>query len=83
MQFRPHATTCSNETPINLSAVIDITGLTKQYAGNFALKNVDIVVPTGVTGLLGPNGSGKSTFIKAMLGLVTVDTGSGTRPPCW
>lgn len=78
MKFRPHATTCSNETPINLSTVIDITGLTKQYAGNFALKNVDIVVPTGVTGLLGPNGSGKSTFIKAMLGLVTVDTGSGT-----
>lgn len=61
-----------------MSAVLDITGLTKRYAGNFALKNVDIVVPTGVTGLLGPNGSGKSTFIKAMLGLVTVDTGAGT-----
>ena len=61
-----------------MSTVIDITGLTKQYAGNFALKDVDIVVPIGVTGLLGPNGSGKSTFIKAVLGLVKVDTGSGT-----
>lgn len=29
-------------------------------------------------GLLGPNGSGKSTLIKALLGLVTIDTGSGT-----
>ena len=58
--------------------VIDISGLTKQYAGNFALKNVDLVVPVGVTGLLGPNGSGKSTFIKAVLGLVKVDTGTGT-----
>jgi len=58
--------------------VIDIFGLTKHYAGNFALKNVDLVVPVGVTGLLGPNGSGKSTFIKAVLGLVKVDTGSGT-----
>ena len=61
-----------------MSNVIDIAGLTKRYAGNFALKNVDIVVPNGVTGLLGPNGSGKSTFIKAVLGLVKVDTGSGT-----
>ena len=51
--------------------------MTKRYAGNFALKNVDIVVPVGVTGLLGPNGSGKSTFIKAVLGLVQVDSGSG------
>ena len=58
--------------------VIDISGLTKQYAGNFALKNVDLVVPVGVIGLLGPNGSGKSTFIKAVLGLVKVDTGTGT-----
>ena len=61
-----------------MSNVIDIAGLTKRYAGNFALKNVEIVVPVGVTGLLGPNGSGKSTFIKAVLGLVKVDTGSGT-----
>ena len=58
--------------------VIDISGLTKRYAGNFALKNVDLAVPVGVTGLLGPNGSGKSTFIKAVLGLVKVDTGTGT-----
>ena len=58
--------------------VIEITGVTKRYAGNFALKNVDLVVPAGVTGLLGPNGSGKSTFIKAVLGLVKVDSGSGT-----
>jgi ABC-2 type transport system ATP-binding protein len=61
-----------------VSNVIEITDLTKRYAGNFALKNVDLVVPMGVTGLLGPNGSGKSTFIKAMLGLVKVDTGSGS-----
>ena len=60
-----------------MPSVIDIASLTKRYAGNFALKNVDLVVPVGVTGLLGPNGSGKSTFIKAVLGLVRVDTGSG------
>ena len=63
---------------IEVPSVIDIAGLTKHYAGNFALKNVDLVVPVGVTGLLGPNGSGKSTFIKAVLGLVSVDSGTGT-----
>lgn len=42
------------------------------------MKNVDLAVPVGVTGLLGPNGSGKSTFIKAVLGLVHVDSGTGT-----
>ncbi len=52
--------------------------MTKRYDGNFALKNVDLAVPVGVTGLLGPNGSGKSTFIKAVLGLVQVDSGTGT-----
>jgi ABC-2 type transport system ATP-binding protein len=31
----------------------------------------------GVTGLLGPNGSGKSTLIKALLGLVRIQRGSG------
>ncbi|HUP80257.1 MAG TPA: ABC transporter ATP-binding protein [Pirellula sp.] len=67
-----------NKVPINVPPVIEITGLTKRYAGSFALKNVGLVVPTGVTGLLGPNGSGKSTFIKAVLGLVKVDSGSGT-----
>lgn len=39
---------------------------------------MDLCVPVGVTGLLGPNGSGKSTFIKAVLGLVKVDSGAGT-----
>lgn len=62
----------------NLNAVIQIQGLTKHYANQFALRDVSITVPPGVTGLLGPNGSGKSTFIKALLGLVKTDSGHGT-----
>ncbi len=58
--------------------MIDIRGLTKQYGRRSALQNVDFVVRPGITGLLGPNGSGKSTLIKAILGLVRVNSGSGT-----
>ncbi|MEQ1830070.1 MAG: ABC transporter ATP-binding protein [Pirellula sp.] len=41
------------------------------------MRDVSMTIPPGVTGLLGPNGSGKSTFIKAILGLVKTDSGSG------
>ena len=58
--------------------MIDIRGLTKQYGRRSALQNVDFLVRPGITGLLGPNGSGKSTLIKAILGLVRANAGSGT-----
>tara|TARA_R110002049_G_scaffold27321_2_gene94345 strand:+ start:613700 stop:614716 length:1017 start_codon:yes stop_codon:yes gene_type:complete len=60
-----------------LSVVLDITGVCKQYGDIHALKDVDLRVGTGVTGVLGPNGSGKSTLIKALLGLVHVQHGGG------
>ncbi|MCO8122228.1 ABC transporter ATP-binding protein [Stieleria sp. TO1_6] len=41
------------------------------------MRDVSLRIPTGVTGLLGPNGSGKSTLIKALLGLLRTQTGSG------
>ncbi|WP_345682950.1 ABC transporter ATP-binding protein [Novipirellula caenicola] len=42
-----------------------------------ALRDVSVTVAPGITGLLGPNGSGKSTLIKALLGLVKTQSGSG------
>lgn len=39
--------------------------------------DVGFHVEPGVTGLLGPNGSGKSTLIKAILGLVSAQCGTG------
>jgi ABC-2 type transport system ATP-binding protein len=50
----------------------------KQYGDVAALTDVDLCIEPGITGLLGPNGSGKSTLIKSLLGLVTVQHGSGT-----
>lgn len=61
-----------------LDSVIEIEGMSKWYGDVPALDDVSICVQPGVTGLLGPNGSGKSTLIKALLGLVSTQRGSGT-----
>ena len=45
--------------------------------GAFTLGPLDMAVPSGlVTGFVGPNGAGKTTAIKAMLGMVDVESGS-------
>ena len=59
------------------SDVINIQNVSKRYGDVHALIDVSIHVRAGVTGLLGPNGSGKSTLIKALLGLVKAQSGSG------
>jgi len=59
------------------NAIAQLQGVCKSYGGRAVLKDVSVRLPPGVTGLLGPNGSGKSTLIKALLGLVQVDAGSG------
>ena len=61
-----------------LSTVVEIRDVNKQYGNVRALQDVAIRVEPGVTGLLGPNGSGKSTLIKSLLGLVGVQTGTGS-----
>lgn len=56
--------------------VIEIHGLCKKQ-GDFALKDVDIVLPKGcVMGYIGQNGAGKTTTIKAMLNRIEIDSGS-------
>ena len=61
----------------SLEPVIELVGVTKRYKDVCALSDVSLRVEPGVTGLLGPNGSGKSTLIKAILGLVHAQQGSG------
>ena len=51
--------------------------VTKTYGAVTALNNLSVEVPTGAIGLLGPNGSGKTTLIRTVLGLITIDKGSG------
>lgn len=57
--------------------LICISGVTKHYGDDFALRDVSLSVPRGcVTGFVGANGAGKTTTIKAILGLVSIESGS-------
>ncbi|TXI94921.1 MAG: ABC transporter ATP-binding protein [Burkholderiaceae bacterium] len=58
---------------------IDVTGLSKSYAGRAVVDQVDLQVAQGkICGFLGPNGSGKTTTIRMLCGLLTPDAGNGT-----
>jgi ABC-2 type transport system ATP-binding protein len=57
--------------------LFQLEAVTKTYGPVTALNNLSVTVPTGAIGLLGPNGSGKTTLIRTLLGLITIDRGSG------
>src|SRR6516164_6084933 len=51
--------------------------VTKTYGRITALRQLSLSVPIGAVGLLGPNGAGKTTLIRTLLGLISIDSGSG------
>ena len=56
---------------------LEIRNLSKTYAnGVVALKNVSLVIPTGMFGLLGPNGAGKTTLMRIVATLLEADKGN-------
>jgi len=58
------------------SVSIQVDGLTKIYKNLKAVDNVSFRVKAGeIFGFLGPNGAGKTTTIKALLGLIHVNSG--------
>jgi len=55
---------------------LDVRDLTVSYGGAPALRSVRFSCGPGeVCGIVGPNGAGKSSLIKAVLGLVSADSG--------
>lgn len=63
--------------PVSDSVSIEINGLTKIYKDVRAVDNVSFNVRNGeIFGFLGPNGAGKTTTIKALLGLIHVNSGT-------
>ncbi|HZL42584.1 MAG TPA: ABC transporter ATP-binding protein [Verrucomicrobiae bacterium] len=56
--------------------VIETQGLSKVFGSQRALDGVDLKVGPGSIGLLGPNGAGKSTFMKCLLQLLPITSGS-------
>ena len=59
-----------------MSAILTVTGLTKEYPGVKALSDARLTLEKGsVHGLLGENGAGKSTLVKILTGVVAPDSG--------
>ena len=56
--------------------ILEIKGITKRFGDKEVLRGLDMDVPEGcVFGFIGRNGAGKTTTMKAVLGLLPVDSG--------
>jgi ribose transport system ATP-binding protein len=63
--------------PQDADPVLTITGLSKTFGGEHALRNVSFELRSGeVHALVGQNGSGKSTIVKILAGYHTADPGA-------
>ncbi|MET9499037.1 alpha/beta fold hydrolase [Streptomyces sp. NPDC006552] len=65
--------------PVLAGVPLQITGLSKRYAGaadRYAVRDLSFRVEQGqVLGLLGPNGAGKTTTLRMLMGLIGPDAG--------
>ena len=59
-----------------MSELLEMKGISKSFANNLVLQNVDFTVKAGeVHALLGENGAGKSTLVKILGGIYQADGG--------
>lgn len=59
-----------------MSGALEIHDLTVSYDRKPVLWGIDFELPKGkIIGIIGPNGAGKSTLIKAIMGLIPIDSG--------
>jgi ABC-2 type transport system ATP-binding protein len=59
-----------------MTPVIEVTGLTKRYAGQAVVDGISFHVEKGeIFGILGPNGAGKTTAVECLEGLRKRDGG--------
>jgi branched-chain amino acid transport system ATP-binding protein len=60
-----------------MNAILDISGLKKQFGGVTALSGVDLSIEEGeILGIVGPNGSGKTTLFNVVTGVYKPTEGS-------
>ena len=55
--------------------IVEISGLTHDFGEVVALRDLDLSIPPGVTGLVGANGAGKTTMLRILLGLLHPTSG--------
>jgi ABC-2 type transport system ATP-binding protein len=57
--------------------MIEVSNLTKRYAGRTAVDDISFTVAPGeIVGLLGPNGAGKSTTMRVLSGFMPATSGT-------
>jgi len=57
--------------------MIEVSNLTKRYAGRTAVDDISFTVARGeIVGLLGPNGAGKSTTMRVLSGFLPANSGT-------
>jgi ABC-2 type transport system ATP-binding protein len=64
-----------------MTAVIEVTGLTKRYGGQAVLDGISLQVEQGeIFGIRGPNGAGKTTAVECIEGSAEAGRGRGQAP---
>ena len=58
------------------SSVVEVRGLTVVRGERTVIRDLDLALGGGVTGLLGPSGCGKSTLMRALVGVQQVRAGT-------
>lgn len=60
-----------------MSALLEVSGVSKSFGGVVANRDISLTVPDGaIVGLIGPNGSGKTTLFSSIVGSHPIDDGS-------
>ena len=77
LSLDPNSSIYSNPPEKNQTSEIiyKIEGLTFAYGKKPIFNNLNISIPTGVTGILGKSGLGKSTLLRLMMGLTLTNVG--------
>jgi ABC-2 type transport system ATP-binding protein len=65
------------DSPAPESPVVELEHVDRSFAGNPALRDLNLSAPRqSITVLLGPNGAGKTTAIRMITGALAADTGA-------
>ena len=62
----------------NNSLIVNTDNISKSFGKNYALRDLNLHAPPGITGFVGRNGAGKTTTIGLLLGLLKPTSGKAT-----